>query len=269
MVRFRESLDRVIRRAMGNPISKGIVGKLVGDKVVDHYDTPVLSIERGYVDDFYYLNSIPPHYRRFIIVKVRNIGPYEATNCWGTITVEELGLKEVPLHWADESYEIRRDSMIPINIPPGISRDLDIAFSVYGSEYSGGSHPLTTTLYSSSSSTKISKSEKTPSITSYDLVRPRGTFTPEVARTDSNQQFQVTEREPEPPMEGAWLASHLVIAYPSYDSEHYLPPQSPPRRYHGEIKVICGNGTGDRCPIVIISAVEPSNLLFDWRVTPI
>ncbi len=67
---------------------------------------------------------------------------------------------------------------------------------------------------------------------------------------------------------GAWLATHEVLSDPRETSKHYLPSAIHPRRYEGKIRVLCGNGSGDEQPIVLISSREPSGLLFDWRTTP-
>lgn len=276
MVKLPDPLDRVIRSAMGNPVVKIVTEKTIGSKVVEHYDTPVLTLKRAYVQNFKYLGTFPPHIRRFVVATIRNDGPYSATDCWGQITVKELGEDPIPLHWADESYEMRRNSMVAISIPPGVERDLDISFSILGSESLQTSTSVKTTGQVSTSYSTTPSRET--AVTSYGITlqQPesmKGTFSPELASSDSNKLVRVLEDRPggqiEPPSKGAWLASHLVIAHPITGSEHYLQPEKPVKRYHGSLEVICGNGKGHIIPIILIVSHDPHMLIFDWRITPI
>jgi hypothetical protein len=272
MVKVRKTLDRYARRAMGNPVVKGITERIAGSKVVEHYESPHPKIIQIYTDNFYYFRTDPPHYRRFVIGKVRNKGKRTATNCWARISIDELGLAEIPLHWADESYNIRRNSMDMIELPPDVSRDLDIAFSVLGSEFEKiPSVSITGTV----TGTTITGSEET-SITDYGLTTQpsstRGTFSPEVVGSDSNKLkrtlVESKERKVEPPLNGAWLASHLVIANPMVRSEHYLPPIEPVKRYRGKFEVICGNGEGNSLDMVLLVYSDPTKLDYDFRYVP-
>ena len=102
----RAQTDRWTRRRMGNPIIKAIIERVAGEKFVEHYEEPYLTIEGGYVEDFQYIGTDPIHHRRFILVKVTNDGLRSAVDCWAQITIPELGLEKIPLHWADESYEM-------------------------------------------------------------------------------------------------------------------------------------------------------------------
>ena len=97
MVRLPGPLARVIRKPMGNPIVKAVTERVAGSKFVEHYDTPVLKIQKTYVDNFHYLGTDPLHYRRFVIATIRNDGPYSATDCWGQITLDEIGEDNAPV----------------------------------------------------------------------------------------------------------------------------------------------------------------------------
>lgn len=261
----RKALDRYARRAMGNPVVKAISERIVGSKVVEHYESPHLKIEEIYADDFYYFRTDPPHYRRFVIGKVRNKGKMTATNCWVRISIDELGLTEIPLHWSDESYDIRRISMDMIDLPPDVSRDLDIAFSVLGSEFIKIPSVCTTGTVTVSEGTAITDYSQTQSA--------RGTLNPEVVGSDSNKLIrtvvEMSEGKVEPPLDGAWLASHLVIANPIVGSEHYLSPIEPVKRYRGKLEVICGNGEGDSLDMVLLVYPNPTKLDYDFRFVPI
>ena len=264
-----EETDRWTRRRMGNPIIKAVIEKVAGEKFVEYYEEPYLTIEGGYVEDFRYIGSEPSHHRRFILVKVTNDGLRSAVDCWAQITIPELGLENVPLHWADESYEIKRNSMDMITIPPRVSRDLDVAFSVYGEEYDKGISLMTgdavivTGKIIGPSTWKSSTTTQTRPSTS----TLGGTYDPRFVPTGARQVGDF-HKESDPKLKGSWLASHLVIANPRENSDHYLPPDFPPKRYDCELQVICGNGKGDETSITIISSIEPSGLIFDWRKTP-
>jgi hypothetical protein len=104
-----------------------------GSDLVQHLEGPILKIEGAYECNFYYHNTSPMHFRKFIILKINNIGKKQATNCWATITLHNNNNETYPLHWVDTEYQFLRDSMIPIDILPQIPRELDVAFSVYGS----------------------------------------------------------------------------------------------------------------------------------------
>lgn len=237
------------------------ISKLVGK--------PTLRIEKVYIQNFQYLKTYPIHYRRFIIAKIRNVGRKGATGCLGKISIDEKGLTDIKLHWADEPYEIRRDSAIKINLAPNEPRDLDIAFSVCGGQspktkkepvFTTGVGPLVSvnalggTIYS----TKKTTHDRSSTLT-------RGTYDPYVIPSDSNYLAKSDKEERiDPPLKGAWIASHLAIGNPIYNSRDYLRPG----RYHAEIEVICENGSGHRGKLVIISREECIGLLADLRKSP-
>jgi len=257
--------DRWTRRRMGNPVTKAIIERVAGEKFVEYYEEPYLTIEGGYVADFQYIGTNPVHHRRFVIIKVTNEGLHSAEDCWAHINIPELGLEKIPLHWADESYDIRRNSMDMITIPPGVSRDLDVAFSVYGEEYDEGK-TVSTRDNSVSVTVSVNPSVETL-VTGYGSTISRGTYDPRLATTGA-RLYEEIPKQPDPKLKGSWLASHLVLAIPIENSEHYLPPDSPPKRYDCTIEVICGNGKGDETSITIMSSIEPSGLMFDYRITP-
>jgi len=276
MEKVQEKFDEFERKKLGIVLTR--LAERSGEL---EYEGPNLVIKGGYVSDFKYFGTDPIHHRRFVIVNVINEGSRSATNCCAQITIPSLGLDKTPLHWADESYEIRRNSMDRITIPPGVPRDLDVAFSVYGEEYDGGKMARTSgepEIITKTTSTSLGTitgmitipSTETP-ITSHGLTipkgtydpRPRGTFNPEVASTGARLSEEIPKTF-DPKLKGSWLASHLVLANPIENSEHYLPPDSPQKRYDCEIEVICGNGGGESRSMMLISSINPSELDFQW-----
>lgn len=242
-----KELDRFVRKIASHPISKAIAGFLQQEKIIEHYgETPIIKILDGYVADFHYLNSDPPHYRRFVILRIMNDGPKAATGCWASISIDSLHLKEVPLHWADAPYTILRNSMETITIPPTITRELDIAFSVYRD------YPPNHAVVRNSGNSISTTSWVSPSISP-----TKGTYDPRIISTGSdggvlhtaNQDFHLPSTEK---LEGAWIASHLVIAYPREKNEHYLPPNDPPRRYNARVRFTCNEGQTAEIDMVLI-----------------
>lgn len=270
MEKALEKFDEFERRSLDN-----VVSRLIEKTEARRYEEPNLVIKGGYVDDFEYFGTDPIHHRRFVIVNVINEGSRSATDCCAQITIPSLGLDKIPLHWADESYEMRRNSMDRITIPPRVPRDLDVAFSVYGQEYDEGKTPRTSgrpaiiTGGSTSTSNKTKTSTETK-ITSHGVARGtydptllRGTYDPRPTPTGA-RLFEEISKTFDPKLKGSWLASHLVLANPKEKSEHYLPPNSPQIRYDCEIEVICGNGRGESRSIILISSINPSELEFQW-----
>jgi len=254
--------DRFIRKVMGHPVTKILAGPLQMEKVVEHFDTPILRILGGYVADFHYLYTEPPHYRRFIILRIRNDGRKAATGCWAHISIEETHLNEIPLHWSDCDYRVRRNSTETITIPPGITRELDVAFSVYGHYLPGEYETVVST-----DTNFIHMSQ----------ISTRGTMDPHLISTgirsidfeaNITREHDSFQNELEPMKVGAWIASHLVLANPIENSEHHLSGGEPPRRYNSTIRVTCNEGQSDDTSIVLIVTPSPRGLNFDWRITP-
>jgi len=253
--------DKFLRKVMGHPLTKGVAGIAQLDKVVEHYDTPILRILGGYVANFHYLNTEPAHYRRFVILKIRNDGSKAATGCWAHISIEEEGMNEIPLHWSDCDYKVRRNSMETIIVPPCITRELDVAFSVYGHYFPGE--------YGEAVSTDT---DFIPLI----QASTKGTIDPHVISTgtlfisseDRTREYRNLQSQLEPMKFGAWIASHLVLANPTESSEHYLSGGEPPRRYNSTIRVTCNEGQYDETPITLLVTPNPMGLEFDWRTMP-
>jgi len=247
---------------MGNPIVKALAGIAQVDRMAEHYDTPILKILDGYVANFHYENTNPPHYRRFIVLRIQNDSDKAATGCWATITVPELQLKEIPLHWVDCEYTVLRNSMKSITIPPHITRELDVAFSVYG-KYLPGEYQL---VLGTGTNAIITKS--------YEPTR--GTIDPNLMPTGSRfvefdsdiEDDKVIRDKLEPMRFGSWIASHLVLANPKEDTEYHLAGNEPPKRYNSTIRVTCNEGHSVEAPMVLLVTPNPEGLDYDWRVTP-
>ncbi len=151
--------------------------------------------------------------------------------------------------------------METITIPPGITRELDIAFSTYGDYQPGEYEPVRTT--GTTTFVKIS-----PSST-------KGTFDPNIISTGSRYiNNDIGEDEPsleirrDPTLIGTWIALHMVLANPTYDSELYLVGTEPPKRYNSIIRVTCNEGQSDETNMILLVTPTPSGLNFDWRITP-
>lgn len=266
MVKNMDRVDRFARKVMSNPVAKAIAGVAQVEALVEHFDTPILVAKEGYAADFNYQNAFPPHIRRFVILRVSNEGSKSATECWASITIEELNLNDIPLHWADCSYEVYRNSMDTITIQPGVTRDLDVAFSVYGSFI-----PIVDNVKQSG---EIVKSTRTIADHRYSVDTMKGTMDVRLIPTGSklieDQQFGLSDTTFRLNSEkhGAWLASHLVLARPEERSEHYLSGDEVSIRYNSIIKITCSEGVIIEVPIVILVTNEPSGLNFDSRGLP-
>jgi hypothetical protein len=250
----------MVLEIIGEPLIK-FVGKKVLEKLFERIaklrNVPYLKMNEGYVANFYYRDSNPPYYRRFILMKVHNSGKMVATGCYATITLEGSGNKEIPLHWVDQPYTVLRDSMLPIDIPPGRTRELDVAFSVYGSYFPFEVLLIDNRKMTGATSTRAYqyKTEEPTKIT----ADPRYV----------NISSEPVSNKKEPWLEGAWLATHLILSEPKIESEDYLIPNDPPKRYNTVIKVTSNEGVTCKRKIVIISSFLPSGLTYDWRITPL
>jgi hypothetical protein len=133
------------------------------------------------------------------------------------------------------------DNALKINLNPDEERRLDVAFSFCGSNsIELTSEPIITT--------------GVGAIITGGTINPTGSSKPtdtspfpHIVPTSSMSNIKASK--PDLSLEGAWLASHLVIDNPTLDSRDYLPPG----RHSVKVDVGCDNGSGDEVEIIIVS----------------
>jgi len=215
--------------------------------MVNHDYDPHLVFERCYSMVFQYPNG---HIRKFIISTVRNTGEEEALSCQGRLYSSDTPESEYPIHWAGTPYTTSRVEAETIEILPGESRDLDIAFSI------GGTIPPSISTAQISTSTTTTTHE---SLSTSGTVDPRfivhGTGAhPTVWRSEDRTQRARVEG----PRNGAWIALPLALSMPHLANQAKLEPGE----YHVEVEVLTINGTGARCALTIISSENWEEMSF-------
>ncbi len=154
---------------------------------------------------------------RFVIATVRNRGHSAVEGCQGYLRAEDTRLSEYKLHWADTPYTPNRDTSEPVDIMPGLTRDLDIAFSVAEGENS--------------------TSQELRSVLGTQVFResgslPRGATVPplssagERVSAGARTTYDTITVQSVTPLRGAWIALPIALAFPSIESQAYLAPGS-------------------------------------------
>ena len=226
---------------------------------------PVLTIKDVYVSNFNYIDTKPTYYRRFVIAIVENIGKTQARDCYGFASVRELS--DVPLHWAGAVTEFMRNDTQPVNIPAGRPRDLDIAFSVYGTNYPGLSKTSGPVYKSTTTTTTYRTTRPTPGPTRdpnliYNDSPWKGTLAPTGSRMVKSMKKARKVRE----LGGAWLATNMDIGFltPKTNSPRYLFGALPRVTYDVELSVQCENSEYvEKRNIRILVGRNPQDLDFE------
>jgi len=141
--------------------------------------------------------------------------------------------------------------METITIPPGVNRELDVAFSVYGANQPGELGFITDT------DTLPPTPNRPPTRGTLDVtLTPTGSRYIDI-QNDNNSGL---DEKPDPMKFSAWIASHEVLANPKEDSILHLSGREPPQRYHANIRVTCNEGIKDEKEIVLVVTPNPGGL---------
>ncbi|MHA1410606.1 MAG: hypothetical protein ACTSQY_09940 [Candidatus Odinarchaeia archaeon] len=222
----------------------GFLWQLAKD-IKKHADRPQLVIESLRAENFRLLRG--EYYCRFLLARISNFGGIRAENCLGHLVLNEDHEEEFKLHWADESWEKRRDSAPKIDLEPTESRDLDIAFSLCGNRKPD--YHLT------SDEGPIIYPNKQP------VTEPPhytgGTFDPMgVLGTTSATSENLRFRNIFEPLEGSWIASPRTPLELTVGSITYLKPGV----HNVELRLILSEGEGFVLEFDILSSKDPYEL---------
>jgi hypothetical protein len=198
---------------------------------------PELKIECCYSYIFRYPNN---HYRKFIILTVRNIDKEEALACHARLFSNDTPQKEYPLHWAVTPYTTSRDHAEAIDILPHETRDLDVAFSI------GRTYPSTSTREDTSVlvTTETSESYQTAGTVDPRFIVHGTGARPFVWRSDDTYFGDRIEG----PKSGAWIALPIALTMPEIAGQARLEPS----KYDVEVEIFTINGQGDKCKLTIV-----------------
>jgi hypothetical protein len=232
------------------------IGELIGGTIWKEMNNPYLIVEEIKVGNFHFPSNWGPHYRRFIIARIRNKGNERAQNCLAHLETPSILDRELKLHWVDTPYEPRRDSTKKIDLEPKEAIDLDLVFAVCGDENPKISiEPI---LYTGS--VVFHPIEPRPSVT-YDQSISRGTYDPSLykpVRSDSNTIIDAklpSNRK----FPGAWIATPYAL----YDPDGYREVYLPPGKHEISVDILLSKGTGCGFSCSIESSEDPSKLDFN------
>jgi hypothetical protein len=189
-------------------------------------------------DIFRYPNN---HYRKFIILTIRNSGEEEALSCHARLFSNDTPQNEYPLHWAVTPYTTSRDHSEAIDILPKETRDLDIAFSV------GGTYTVNIGESTTYTITTIQPSTRPTSGTVDPRFIVHGTGASPIISDDNTRIMRF-----EGPRSGAWIALPLALSMPELVDQARLEPG----RYEAKIRIYPINGEPLECNLVITSSVD-------------